>query len=146
MVIGARHHHAIPAGLLQLLAQLEGKIEHDCLLGLAGRCDRAAVEPAMAWVDRHERTNVQALAALVAIGAHERPGGAPRLVVDCKVAQEALAIDGNEIEHEPSWLPLDRIQHERLVDPDRAGSIVHDGPAAPHHQPEAERLYEPAPS
>ena len=99
----------------------------------------------MAWVDRHERTNVQALAALVAIGAHVRPGGAPRLVVDCKVAQEALAIDGNEIEHEPSWLPLDRIQHERLVDPDRAGGIEHDARAALHHQPEAERLDEPAP-
>ena len=141
VIVRARHRHPVLAGLLQLVAQLEGEIEHDGFFVVAGRRrDGAAVEAAVAGIEHDQRPRVRAFGRRFALAPRRRCRCPARLVLDREVAQEALAIDRHEIDHEPRRLALDGIEHEGLVDPHGTRDVEHDARAALHHEAEAERL------
>src|ERR1051326_9040523 len=80
MIVRARQRHAVFAGLLQLVAQLEGEIEHDGFFVVAGRRrDRAAVETAMAGIEHDQRPRVRALRGWLAFA---RRRGAASMILD----------------------------------------------------------------
>ena len=57
-VVGARHHHAVFAGLLDLVAQQQREFEHDRLFELAAGGARAVVDAAVAGIDDDQRPRV----------------------------------------------------------------------------------------
>ncbi len=79
-------------------------------------------------------------AALGAIGRGRRLGEPRQAVVDRRRAQERLAVDRREIEHQAGRLALGGVEHERPADPDRTGDVYHDAGAPAHDETESERL------
>ena len=61
-------------------------------------------------------------------------------VVDRRRAQEGLAIDRREIDHQAGRLAVGGIDHEGAGDPHRPGDVDDDPRAPLHHEAEAERL------
>ncbi len=65
-------------------------------------------------------------------------------VVDRGSAQEGLAIDRGEIDHEPGRLAFGGIDHEGAGDPHRPGDVDDDPRAPLHDDAESERLHDAA--
>ena len=96
----------------------------------------------MAWVEHHQRPRIAAL-RLRPVGA--RQIGAGGAAVDRDFVQERLAVGLSQIEHQPCRRAIGRVDDEGLLDSRRLGEIENQTRAALHHEPEAERLDQPAP-
>ena len=99
----------------------------------------------MAGVEHDQRPRIGGLGG-VPVALLGGIGRTPRPVLQREVAQERLAVDRGQIEHQARRLAVDGVEHEGLVDAHRPRRVDHDARAAGHDEAEAERLDEAAPA
>ena len=143
-VVGARHHHAVFPGFLELVAQQQREFEHQRLFGdvAAGR-PGAVVDAAVAGIDHDDRPRI-ALGRRIGRELAGRLQRGRRPAVERERAHEGVAVDRDQVEHQSGRLAFGGVEHEGLVDPHRLGQVEHDARAALHDQPEPVRLDQPA--
>ena len=99
-------------------------------------------DAAVAGIDHNERTRIGGH-----LGCRTHAGftaKAQTAVLHGDIAQEAVAVGGGKIEHQPRRLAGGRGERESLVHPHRPFGVEHDARTALHDQAEAERLDQPA--
>ncbi len=141
-VVGARHDHAVFAGLLDARRAGAGRNRGRCPFPCSpfGPLVPVSMPPWPGSSTTSGRGSPPFVCGRPALGAAAT--GEP--AVERDLAQKALAIGRDELEHEPRRRIDRRVDDEGLVDAHRLGQIEHDARAARHHQAEAERLDEAA--
>ena len=144
-VVGPRHDHAIFSGFFELIAQQQREIEHQRLFrDVAARRPGAVIDAAVTGIDHDDRPRI-ALGRRIGVEFAGRLQSRRRPAVERERAHEGVAVDGDQIEHQPGRLAFGGVEHEGLVDPHRLREVEHDARAALHDQAEAVRLDQPAP-
>ena len=137
-VVGARHDHAVLAGLFDLVAQQQAEFEHDGLLQLAARRLGAVVDAAVARIDDDER-------ARIAGGLRLRTSGPACGVSGARLSSAIARMNASRSTAARSstrraGCPLPASSTKAFsMRAGRARSIT-DARAALHHQAEPERL------